>query len=295
MWDSARRKLALGLTAALVLGGASVATSGAAQAADDRAPTIISEVIAYYQHGWDIQPDRAQVDTYFNEFSRDNCSWGLAAAGYELATSDRARNRWHNNPQDLAGMLYAMFLNRGPDDGGLTTYTNSINDRGLEWATASMLSSDEYHQRIAGICGADDVRNAAVYTHEDAWNFAQGTLMNNAVNLAIGCVFMHKIQDMAGFHKNPASNRILFIQFAGELANGWYSNAEDSCAAALTYVKAAYQIWTIVSDGDSPVFIRQDTHRSWWTFRQVEYFEMQIGPNPNKWTGYDGAVAELDV
>lgn len=81
-------------------------------------------------------------------FVNQNCRWGVLSGSFQILNSAEARNVWHNDPQTLAGMLYAALLNRPPDAGGLATYTAAIRQRGLAWATASMMASNEYNARL---------------------------------------------------------------------------------------------------------------------------------------------------
>jgi len=62
-------------------------------------------------------------------FANQNCRWGVLSASFQILNSTEAHNAWHNNPQTLAGMLYAALLNRPPDPGGLQTYTAAIIQR----------------------------------------------------------------------------------------------------------------------------------------------------------------------
>lgn len=288
---------AIAIVALFGLVAVGVAVPVTAEAAG-REPTVRAEIRAQYVHDWDIQPTDEQVDLHANnDLVRDHCAWGVIETSYKLATSIEARNRWNNNSQDLAGMLYAGLLDRAPDPGGLITHTNDIRDRGLEWTVRSVMGSEEYRDRIRRICGDDSVARGAMYTHGAAKDFAWNELMQKSLNLGASCGVMIKVKDIMGIHKNPKDNKAAWVMVAGELTNGLWDEIDGTCAAAVTYVKAAIRIWQIVEEGpgDNPVFIQYDTHHSWLTLRQVKYFTLRVGPDPTHWDKFDGKAYEYNV
>lgn len=278
------------LTFALLV-GLSAALSGTAAAADGRATTPEGEIAAQYVHSLDRRPDAAGLANYMR-FVRENCQWGVVDASYRIATSGEAVNRWRNNPQDLAGMLYASLLDRAPDPGGLRAYTDSIRVRGLPLSTAEMLGSSEYRQRLARICGASDGLSASMYDWQAAMSFAEDVLVAKAYGLGASCAVLKGIKRFTGLKQNAAGVRA-FIGVAGEITNKIHGKLDGTCGAAVTYLKAALRIAVIVNSGAgyNPVFIQLDSHRSWATLRGVTYFAVRIGPLPTVWNKYSGKVA----
>jgi len=136
-----------------------VGLPGSAQAVDGRVPdgrsaTPIGELTAYYWHGLDRDPDGLSRDNFMRQINAD-CRWGIIKAGFTILASGEARNRWHNNARDEAGMLYASLLNRRPSPTGLASYTSYIRNRGLSWTIGHMMSSRAYRDRLKAIGAMD--------------------------------------------------------------------------------------------------------------------------------------------
>ena len=117
------------LSAIIVVSGMMAAALGwtpasaeTSSASDNRAPTALGEITAYYEHRLNRAPDPAGLAQYM-AFANKDCLWGVQSAGFQILNSAEALAAWQNNPQTLAGMLYAALLNRAPDPGGLATYT----------------------------------------------------------------------------------------------------------------------------------------------------------------------------
>ena len=81
---------------------------------DKRAPNVAGEITAMYWHGVNRAPDSGGFNQYM-WFANQNCRWGVLSASFQILNSAEAHNVWRNNPQTLAGMLYAALLNRPPD------------------------------------------------------------------------------------------------------------------------------------------------------------------------------------
>jgi hypothetical protein len=238
-------------------------------------------------HSLDRPPEGDSFATYLQSVQDKGCEWAVVDAAFRLATSDEARSRWQTS-QDLAGMLYASLLDRAPDPEGLVTYTQAIDERGLDWSTASMLGSPEYRMRLAQLCGASDGLSASMFDWQAAMTFADDVLVDKAVSLGASCAALKGIKKFTGLKENAAGVRA-FIGVAGEITNRIHGKLDGTCGAAATYLKAAVHIAMIVNDGAgyNPVFIQTDHHRSWWS---VHYFKMRIGSVPTALTEYDGKV-----
>lgn len=280
-----RSRTLVALATALLL-SAGVMTAPAAQAGDGRASTPEAELEAQYAHSLDRASDPEGFNHYMKGI-KDNCLWGVMGASYSIATSPEARSRWKDNPEDLVGMLYASLLDRGPDQDGFATYTNVIRERSLEWAAASILSSDEYNARLASICN-NRSRAASMYSWGDAQTFMDEVLVEHAINLGSVCGFMRGVQ----FGSDKAARRTVVLYVQKKLTDNIYNKLDGSCKAAATYALAAGKVQATIDEGRgyNPVFIQTDTHRSWWTLRNITYFNLRVGPNPLSWAKYDGKV-----
>jgi hypothetical protein len=292
-WGPARCLQVFGFllsAAALVLG----ITPQKAFAGDGRPATPKGEMIAQYRHSLDREPDPGGLKNYMS-FVNENCQWGIIDGSFKIANSAEARTRWSRNgdvDKNLAGMLYASLLDRAPDPGGLSTYTNNIRKQGLEWATAEMMGSAEYRGRLAKICNATDGLNATMVDWQIATEFIDDVLIHNAKTMGANCAVIKGIQKAAGLKKDYKSNKAAFVHVAGEITNRVYNKLSDPCGAALAYIKASLRIIQIIDAGAgyNPVFIQFDTHRSWWTLRSVQYFTVRIGPDPTHWDRFVGKV-----
>src|SRR6201995_4180083 len=89
---------------------------------DNRPVSGAGEITAMYWHGLNRDPDSSGFAQYMS-FVNQNCRWGVLSGSFQILNSAEAHNAWHNDPQTLAGMLYAALLNRAPDAVGLATYT----------------------------------------------------------------------------------------------------------------------------------------------------------------------------
>jgi hypothetical protein len=255
---------------------------------DSRAPDAGGEITAMYWHGLNRDPDPAGLSQYMG-FASQNCRWGVLSASFQILNSAEAHNAWHNNPQTLAGMLYAALLNRPPDPGGLQAYTAAITQRGLPWATASMMASPEYNTRLANICHARN-ETATMYTWDSAQAFAKSITRNNAFNNALLCVgakALFKI-DYLKDSDTPVGE---FISTSLDIEK-WIVDTfklDGSCGAALAFIRAAVAIYQTVNGSQyNPVFIQYSvggpsniTHQRKFTIR--------VGPDPAHWTGYSGS------
>ena len=289
--NSARRCLAAaGATlafATLVL-TASPAYAMNGNVPDNRAPDATGEITAMYWHGLNRDPDPAGLSQYMG-FANQNCRWGVLSASFQILNSAEAHNVWHNDPQTLAGMLYAALLNRPPDPGGLQTYTAAIIQRGLPWATASMMASAEYNTRLAGICRAPN-ETATMYTWDNAQAFAKSIARNNAFNNALLCAgakALFKI-DYLKDSDTPAGE---LISSSLEIEK-WIIDTfklDGSCGAALAFLKAAVAIYQTINGGQyNPVFIQYSVGSPSIITHQQK-FTIRVGPDPAHWTGYSGS------
>jgi hypothetical protein len=255
---------------------------------DNRPATAAGEITAMYWHGLNRDPDAGGFNSYM-WFANQNCRWGVLSASFQILNSAEAHNVWQNNPQRLAGMLYAALLNRPPDPGGLNTYTNAIAQRGLPWATASMMASDEYNLRLKQICPNPD-ETADMYSWQDAQTFVWNVLLHNAATEAIVCgskAALDRIDAILGDTETPVTE---FISATVGLAE-WFNNTfglDQSCGAVKAYLAAALGVELTVNFGeDNPVFIEFEVG-SPSGLSQQRSFTIRVGPNPTSWTGYSG-------
>ena len=261
---------------------------------DNRPPNATGEITAIYWHGPNRDPDPAGFNQYM-WFANQNCRWGVLSASFKILNSAEAHNVWHNNPQTLAGMLYAALLNRPPDPGGLQTYTTAIIQRGLPWATASMMASPEYNARLAGICQAPG-ETATMYTWQEAKTF-RDTLLKLASNEGTFCFgkkAVDKILDLRGKEDteptvgNPIGE-ILAVAYSitNQIVADFH--LDGTCGAMKAYLMAALKVFETYrgGTGDNPVFVEYSVGKaSFWTHQRP--FTVRIGPNPTSWTGYSG-------
>jgi len=286
------RILALLLAVFMTAGFVVVAVPGTASAGDGRSATPEGEIRAQYIHSLDRQPDQGGYDNYM-WFVREDCRWGIMDASFKIANSAEAHQRWHDNPQDLAGMLYASLLDRAPDPGGLQTYTEAIRTRGLEWATASMLASPEYETRLGSLCAGRQSSSATMFTWEEAQAFVDNEILPRAKDLAIVCGATHGTMVSLGALKGSGNFAVSFVGMSAWLANQFNSmfSIDRTCGAVAQYLLAARRINQITLQGDryNPVFIQAESGQHRWLTTVFDDFTLRIGPDPTHWDPYSGS------
>lgn len=261
---------------------------------DSRTPSIAGEIIAMYWHGLNRNPDPTGFNQYIL-FANQNCRWGVLSASFQILNSAEAHNVWQNNPQTLAGMLFAALLNRPPDPSGLQTYTAAITQRGLPWATASMMASPEYSARLADICHVQG-ETATMYTWQQAKTF-RDTLLKLAANEGAFCFGKKAFDKVLDLQSNEDEEPTVDNPI-GEILTVAYSitnqivadfHLDGTCGAMKAYLMAALKVFETYrgGGGDNPVFVQYSVGKaSFWTHQQP--FTVRIGPNPTSWTGYSG-------
>ena len=261
---------------------------------DKRAPNVAGEITAMYWHGVNRSPDSGGFNQYM-WFANQNCRWGVLSASFQILNSAEAHDVWRNNPQTLAGMLYAALLNRPPDEDGLRTYTTAITQLGLPWATASMMASPEYNARLAGICPSPD-ETATMYTWQEAKTF-RDTLLKLAANEGTFC-FGKKAVDKVLDLRSKEDAEPTVDNPIGEILTVAYSitnkivadyKLDGTCGAMKAYLMAALKVFETYRGGagDNPVFVEYSVGKaSFWTHQKP--FTVRVGPNPTSWTGYSG-------
>jgi hypothetical protein len=286
------RRIAAALATAALLAGVAVSSADTAGAMDgsvpDRRPTSAEgEIAALYWHGLNRDPDAGGLATYTAE-TRQDCRWGVLKSSYAILTSPEARNVWRQDPQTLAGMLYASLLNRAPDPGGLQAYTAAVRDRGLEWATVSMLASDEYNRRLDRICPGGGT--AVMHTWDSAQAFAVDVLVPRAESLALACGVTTALQKGLASLRNKALPPVRALGIAANITNKLASKAKlnRQCGAAAAYVKAALAIFVVIGDDRyNPVFTQTYVGGA-AVFGGHRLFIIRVGHNPTTWSEYSG-------
>ncbi|MEV1292742.1 hypothetical protein [Pseudonocardia sp. NPDC049635] len=309
-----------GVLAALVLPLA-VAVAPEALATDGRDRTPTGELAAVYQHAFTRAPSGAERERDLQLAGMD-CHWGVLDFSFRAMTSPEARGRWDNDPQDLAGMLYAGLLDRAPDAEGLQTSTRSIQQRGLEWATTEMLASPEYHRRIDRICQGLPSTGAAMMTWSDAVETAQSVVESRRQVAGVTCwldstvwagldAFDALLRTDTGKEKDPRTLkakkdlRVETLKLFDDLVKGvdrvmGGSGGEDECAAEANFMRAGERIVEIAvpervgtDGGHNAVFVQEEQvkidnlapgHRTKATWR--------VGANPTSWEPFEGTVRE---
>jgi hypothetical protein len=278
--------IALALALAVARSPAAYAMNG--NVPDNRPATAQGEITAYYWHGVNRDPDPGGLAQYMS-FANQNCLWGVQSAGFQILNSAEAHNVWQNNPQTLAGMLYAALLNRPPDPGGLATYTSAIQQRGLAWAIASMMASDEYHTRLATICPHPN-DNAAMWPWNTAKSFAFNTLLHNAGTQAFLCAGSKAVQKIDGIGDDSDVPVVEILSQALSVENWIVDNfhLDGSCGAMVAYVKAFAAVFATINGTQyNPVLIEYTVgNPSLLTGQRA--FTIRIGPDPTHWTGFSG-------
>jgi hypothetical protein len=283
------RLIAMVLVATVVGAIAARASAMDGRVPDGRTLTPGGEITAMYWHGLNRDPDQGGFNNYM-WFVNRNCRWGILDGSFKILNSGEAHDIWRNDPQTMAGMLYAALLNRPPDLGGLATYTAAIRQRGLEWATAAMMGSREYNLRLKAIC-ANPNETATMYGWQEAQAFSRDTLMKRAENLAIVCGANTAIRTAIGQLKDTPWPPTIAIGRIGWVTNqminafGW----DGTCGAALQFLLAARHVnETILSgQGNNPVFIQWTVESPHW-FTGQRPFTIRVGPNPTLWKGFSG-------
>jgi hypothetical protein len=286
------RVLALLLAVLMTTGFVVVGAPSTASAGDGRAAFPEGEIAAQYIHSLDRQPDQAGFDSYMR-FVNQDCRWGIMDASFKIANSAEAHQRWRDNPQDLAGMLYASLLDRQPDPGGLQTYTDAIRTRGLEWATASMLASPEYNTRLNALCAGRQSSSATMFTWEQAQAFVDNEILPRAKDLAVVCGATHGTMVSLGALKGSGNFAVSFVGMSAWLANQFNSmfSIDGTCGAVAQYLLAARRINQITLQGDryNPVFIQAESGHHRWLTTVFDDFTLRIGPEPTHWDPYKGS------
>ena len=274
---------------ALVVGVWTAAPASAFTGAvpDGRPATPLGEITAQYWHGLNRDPDPAGLANYMS-FVNQDCRWGILDGSFKILNSAEAHNVWRNDPQTLAGMLYAALLNRPPDAGGLATYTAAIQNRGLPWATASMEASPEYNARLSAICGTKTT--ATMYTWTAAQAFAKYVLLPRVKALSTACIFNTSVKTALG-QLDQSDNFLLdSIGIVAETA----STLEDlfgldgTCGSAAQYLRTMLNIGQVINGSQyNPVFIEFYVGNPAVISRQRLWI-VRVGPNPTSWTAYSG-------
>jgi hypothetical protein len=290
---SRRRALALPGTILAIVCLCLTAAVGPAQAMngnvpDNRPATGAGEITAMYWHGLNRDPDPAGFAQYMS-FVNQDCRWGVLSGSFQILNSAEAHDVWNNNPQTLAGMLYAALLNRPPDPGGLAAYTAAIAQRGLPWATAAMMSSDEYNNRLNAICPHPN-DNATMYAWYNAKSFATSVLFHNAASEALVCGLGTAYSKIDYVLKDAETPLGQLLGDAISVENWIVDNfsLDGSCGAMVAYVKAGLAvIETIGGNQANPVFIEFTVGGKSIITGQRE-FTIRVGPDPTHWIGYSG-------
>ncbi|KPI32106.1 hypothetical protein OV320_2282 [Actinobacteria bacterium OV320] len=256
---------------------------------DSRSATAQGEITAQYWHGLNRDPDTGGLNNYMS-FAKQNCRWGVLDASFKILNSAEAHNTWRNNPRALAGMLYAALLNRAADPGGLTAYTNAIRDRGLPWATAQMMGSPEYRNRLGRFC-TNSGESATEYDWQTAQSIARNTFFKHAENLAIACGVSTTVKSAIGALKStpypPAVAVGKIASVTNMIITGW--GLDGTCGAAVAFLRAGLAVnSTINGDRHSPVFIQWSVGRPGLNGQRK--FTIRVGSNPTSWTGYSGSA-----
>lgn len=186
-------------------------------------------------------------------------------------------------------MLYAALLNRAADPGGLTAYTNAIRDRGLPWATAQMMGSPEYRNRLGRFC-TNSGESATEYDWQTAQSIARNTFFKHAENLAIACGVSTTVKSAIGALKStpyPCGRRGRQNRFRHQhdhhgMGIGRYVRRGCRFSGGLAVNS------TINGDRHSPVFIQWSVGRPGLNGQRK--FTIRVGSNPTSWTGYSGSA-----
>ena len=263
---------------------------------DNRPATPLGEITAQYWHALNRDPDPGGLNNYMSWANKD-CRWGVMDDSFKIDTSAEAVNVWRDNPQTLAGMLYASLLNRPPDPSGLVAYTNGIRANGLRWAVASMEASPEYQGRLAAICAGRSSSDVGMLPAASAVTIGSAGYLSVAADLATACglaKFTSHVLDAAddAADDSPAAADVEAVNSAAELAMS-LAGSDESCKAAVQMVFAAARIAAVaypLNGPPSPVFIEQDLNSHWELSHplSVQWCEgsIRVGPDTADWTQY---------
>ena len=251
---------------------------------DSRSADPAGEITAYYWHGLNRDPDPGGLANYMS-FANQDCRWGVQDAGIKILDSAEAHNVWQNNPQTLAGMLYAALLNRPPDPGGLATYTAAIQQRGLRWSITAMQSSPEFHARLDRICAYRKSSNATAWNSHDAVVQAE-RINDGAGKLVDGCA--------AGIFINLAARGTLLrdvprlVRLAKFTVGKLLKVGGGDCNSAYQMLSAADATASLADyeGANNPIFLESDTRTYWNLIGHWCETWVRVGPNAMTWTGY---------
>jgi len=276
----------LALSSSFVLAAVPGASAMEGEVPDSRTADPVGEISAYYWHGLNRDPDPGGLNSYVWYANKD-CRWGIQSAATDILDSAEAHNVWRNNPQTLAGMLYAALLNRPPDPGGLATYTAAIAQHGLRWAITSMLASGEFQGRLGRICAGRASTNATAWNSHDA--MVQAIRINNgATDLVYACGAGLLIQTFSpiGVFKGAG-----WIIRAARLAAGAVAHVSGSCNAAYIMLQAADTTASLADyeGANNPVFLEADTSSYWNGYGHWCSSNIRVGPSAIQWTGYSAS------
>jgi hypothetical protein len=283
------RRLVAALIGTTIFAAATVfASSNSAAAVDGRVPdgrtgNPTGEVSAYYWHGLNRDPDPGGLSNYMSFVNKD-CRWGILDAGLRILESAESKNRWPSTSAK-AGALYASLLNRPPDPGGLNTYINAINTRGLRWSTTAMQSSSEFRNRLDRVCAGRTSTNATVWPVGDALTQAMN-IHNASDKLVWSCgvgLLVNTFAPIRALKDAPA-----IIKRNKLAASSAYKLVGGACYGALQMLSAADDLASLADYGraNNPVFLEADQRT--YTNAIGRWCEqwIRVGPAVNEWSGY---------
>jgi hypothetical protein len=254
---------------------------------DSRAVSAAGEITAQYWHGLNRDPDRAGLDNYMS-FAGKNCRWGVLDGSYRILTSTEARQAWRNDPQTLAGMLYAALLNRPADAGGIAAYTAAIRDRGLPWATASMMGSPEYRVRLDRICAGRN-ETATMMDWQAAQEFAKEGFLKKAITAATACGVTTTIKKSLEQLQRTPNPYLMAMGLIAEITNKiqFLFGLDGTCGTAVAYLRAYWEVGKVVAGEQyNPVFIQWTTGSKGLNGQRS--FTLRVGTDPTHWSGFSG-------
>lgn len=279
---------ALAVSSALIVAGGPDASAMDGRVPDSRTADPAGEITAYYWHGLNRDPDPGGLNSY-TWYAGQDCRWGIQSAATNILDSGEAHNAWHDNPQTLAGMLYAALLNRPPDPGGLATYTAAIQQRGLRWAITSMLASGEFQGRLGRICADRASTNATAWNSHDS--MVQAIRINNgASDLVYACGAGLLINTFAPIGAGIFKGADLIIR-GSRLAAGKVAGVSGSCKAVYTMLQAADATASLAdyAGANNPVFLEADTRSYWNAIGHWCTTNIRVGPSAIQWSGYSAS------
>jgi hypothetical protein len=254
---------------------------------DSRAVSAFGEITAQYWHGLNREPDRAGLDNYLS-FANTNCRWGVLDGSFKILNSGEAHRAWRDDPQTLAGMLYAALLNRPGDAGGIATYTAAVRDRGLPWATAAMMGSREYRLRLDRICAGRN-ETATMMEWHAAQEFAREGFLKKAITAATACgvttAFKKSLEQLQRTPNPYLMSMGLIAEVAGKMQ--LLFGLDGTCGTAVANLRAFWEVGKVV-DGQryNPVFIQWTTGSKGLNGQRS--FTLRVGADPTHWSGFSG-------